>query len=66
MCGTHHEHRGHGRSFRGFGRRGFPSRDVWVERLQSYEQHLEQELKNVRDVIERLGEGEAPQQTGLV
>ena len=68
MCGAHHEHRGHGhgRGFRGFGRRGFPSRDVWVERLQSYEQHLEQELKNVRDVIERLGEGEAPQQTGLV
>jgi hypothetical protein len=66
MCGGHHEHRGHGRGFRGFGRRGFPSRDVWVERLQSYEQHLEQELKNVRDVIERLGEGEAPQQTGLV
>jgi ribosomal protein L19E len=58
MCGGHHEHRGHGRRF---GRRGFPSRDVWVDRLQAYQAHLEQELENVRDVIERLGP-EAPGQ----
>ena len=59
MCGGHHhEHQGRGRRF---GRRGFPSRDVWVERLQAYQAHLEQELANVRDVIERLGP-ETPQQ----
>jgi hypothetical protein len=52
MCGGHHEHGGRGRRF---GQRGFPSRDVWVERLQAYQAHLEQELQNVRDVIERLG-----------
>jgi len=63
MC-EGHGHRGH-RGFRGFGRRGFPSRDVWVERLEAYREHLEQELKNVQDVIERLGrEGGAPEQTG--
>jgi hypothetical protein len=66
MCGGHHHH-GRGRGIRGFGRRGFPSKEVWVERLQAYEQHLEQELSNVRDVLERLGGGnDAPQQTGLV
>ena len=59
MCGgEHHEHHGRGRRF---GRRGFPSRDVWVERLQAYHPHLEQELANVRDVIERLGP-ETPEQ----
>ena len=61
MCGHHGGHRG----FRGFGRRGFPSRGVWVERLEAYREHLEQELKNVQDVIERLGKtGDAPEQTG--
>jgi hypothetical protein len=60
MCGGHHEHRGRG--FRGFGRRGFPNRETWVERLQAYEQHLEQELQNVRDVLERLGGNESPEQ----
>ena len=59
MCGGHHEQRGFSRRF---GSRGFPSRDVWVERLQAYQAHLEQELQNVRDVIERLGP-ETPEQT---
>jgi hypothetical protein len=67
MCEGQHHHHGTGRGFRGFGRRGFPSKEVWLERLQAYEQHLEQELANVRDVLERLGgSGDAPQQTGLV
>jgi hypothetical protein len=36
-----------------------------VERLEAYREHLEQELKNVQDVIERLGKGgDAPEQTG--
>ena len=60
MCG--HGHRGHG--FRGFGRRGVPSREQWLERLQAYQEHLEEELRNVRELIERLGN--APQQTAQV
>jgi|GraSoiStandDraft_4_1057263.scaffolds.fasta_scaffold8686981_1 hypothetical protein len=62
MCGGHHEARGHGRRSRGFGRRGFPNREVWVERLRDYEQQLETELANVKDVIERLAAGDAPEQ----
>ena len=62
MCGGHHEHRGRGYGFRGFGRRGFPDRQTWVERLQAYQQHLESELENVKDVIERLGGTESPEQ----
>ena len=62
MCGGHHETRGHGR--RGFGRRGFPDREVWVERLRDYEQQLETELANVKDVIARLAAGDAPEQPG--
>ena len=46
MCGGHH-HRG---------RRGYPDREQWVERLQSYREHLEGELKNVQELIERLGD----------
>jgi len=63
MCGGHHEARGHGRR-RGFGRRGFPDREVWVERLRDYEAQLETELANVKDVIERLAAGDAPEQPG--
>ncbi|HEX4525231.1 MAG TPA: hypothetical protein VH108_00655 [Gaiellaceae bacterium] len=51
MCGGHH-HRG---------RRGYPNREQWVERLQSYREHLEGELKNVQELLERLGD--APQPT---
>jgi hypothetical protein len=64
MCGGHHEARGHGRRSRGFGRGGFPDREVWVERLRDYEQQLETELANVKDVIERLAAGDAPEQPG--
>jgi hypothetical protein len=61
MCGGHHEqHRSRG--FRGFGRHGFPDRQAWLERLQGYQQHLEQELDNVKDVVERLGRPDAPEQ----
>jgi len=62
MCGEHHEGRGHG--FRGFGRRGFPNREQLVGRLQGYQQHLEGELKNVQELLERLGD--APEQTAEV
>ena len=43
---------------------GFPDREVWVERLRDYEQQLETELANVKDVIERLAAGDAPEQPG--
>ena len=45
---------------------GFPDREVWVERLRDYEQQLETELANVKDVIERLAAGDAPEQPGTV
>jgi hypothetical protein len=54
MCRGHH-HRG---------RRGFPNREQWVERLQSHRERLEDELKNVQELIERLGDpspSDAPQ-----
>ena len=53
MCRAHHH--------RGF--RGYPSREQWVERLQSYREHLEGELKNVQELIERLGEAPQPTET---
>jgi hypothetical protein len=64
MCG--HGHRGHGyggrHGLRGFGRGGFPNREQWLDRLQAYQEHLEEELRNVQELIERLGPG-TPQQT---
>ena len=64
MCGGHHEGRG---SRPAPGLRpsaAFPDREVWVERLRDYEQQLETELANVKDVIERLAAGDAPEQPG--
>jgi hypothetical protein len=80
MCRHEHEHehehergttrgRGHGHhrgfGFRGFGRGGFPSREEWLERLQGHERRLQDDLKNVQELIARLadpgarsGEGE--------
>ena len=46
MCGGHH-HRG---------RRGYPNREQWVERLQAYREQLESDLKNVQELIDRLGD----------
>jgi hypothetical protein len=57
MCGGRHRH--HGR--RGF--RGYPNREQWVDRLQGYREHLEEELKNVQELIERLGEQPQPAET---
>jgi hypothetical protein len=56
MCEGHHQHRGHGR-----GRRGYPTREQWAERLQGYREHLEAELRNVNELIERLGEPPQPE-----
>jgi hypothetical protein len=75
MCGTQseyeqrgyerHGHRHGGRGPRGFGRGGFPRREAWVERLQAYQAHLEEELANVKDVIQRLGPIEPDQPTQI-
>jgi len=59
MHGRHHQ-----RGMRGFGRGfadrpGFPSRREWLERLQSREQQLVQDLANVRELIERLADDPA-------
>jgi hypothetical protein len=58
MCREHHHehHEGRGYGRRGF-RHGFPSREEWLERLQMHEQRLERDLSNVRELIERLGNG---------
>lgn len=53
MCGGHH-HRG---------RRGYPTREQWAERLRDYREHLEAELKNVQELIERRGEPAGPGET---
>ena len=65
MHGHHHR----GRGFRPpFGRRWYSSENV-LERLESYQRDLEQELADVSDLITRLRAGEAPsapQQTATV
>jgi hypothetical protein len=53
MCGAHGHHRR--------GRHGFPKREQLVERLQGYREHLEGELKNVQELLERLGDQPAEQ-----
>ena len=50
--------------YRGFGRPGLGSRwysrDNVLERLESYQRDLEQELADVSDLIRRLRENEQP------
>ncbi len=68
MCEGHHDdeqegrHHGHHRHHWGHrrGRRGFPNREQLVERLTGYRQQLESELRNVQDLLERLGDAAAP------
>ncbi len=50
MCGGSHRR----------GRHGFPSREQLVERLQGYQEHLQKELRNVEELLQRLGD--EPQQ----
>ena len=45
MCGGHHHRTRPSR---------LPEPEQWVERLQSYREHLEGELKNVQELLERL------------
>jgi ribosomal protein L19E len=45
MCGgREHHHR----------RRGYPSREQWVERLRAHREQLQGELQNVEELLERL------------
>jgi hypothetical protein len=53
---VHHGHRRHYR--RGLGQR-FYERENTLERLESYQRDLEQELADVSDLIQRLKAGEA-------
>jgi len=61
----HHRHR-HGWGGRGsrlFFRGGFPSRHELLERLESYQRDLEQQLADVADVIAHLRDpADSPQQ----
>jgi hypothetical protein len=57
MHRNHHHHGGR----RGF--RGYPNREQWIDRLESYREHLEGELKNVQELLERLGDKPAPAET---
>jgi len=59
MCEGHHHHH-HGRRRFGRGGRGFPNREQLVERLTGYRQHLESELQNVQELLERLGDAGGP------
>ena len=65
----HGHHRHHRRAFRPpFGRRWYSSENV-LERLESYQRDLEQELADVSDLIKRLQSDDAPnapQQTATV
>jgi hypothetical protein len=63
----HHEHSYGERRFGppGFGRRRhfmrpFPSREELIERLESYQRDLEQELANLDDVLRHLRGSAAP------
>lgn len=61
MCGGRHGgHGGPGGFGRRFGHRSFPSREEWLERLQAHRQQLEQDLANVQELIERLGDAPGP------
>ena len=57
----HHGHR-HGRRGSLHFRRPFPNRQELLERLETYQRDLEQELADVADVIAHLRDrpGEAP------
>ena len=62
----HHRHHGRGgRRARMFFRGGFPSRTELIERLESFQRDLEQQLADVADVLAHLrdpDEGQPQQQ----
>jgi hypothetical protein len=50
----HRHHRGWGGGPRMFFRGGFPSRPELIERLESFQRDLEQQLADVADVLAHL------------
>ena len=60
----HHHQRGWGRGPCMFFRGGFPSRPEMIERLESFQRDLEQQLADVADVLAHLraAADDAPQQ----
>lgn len=50
----HHRHHGWGRGPRIVFRGGFPSRHELLERLESHQRDLEQQLADIADVIAHL------------
>jgi len=50
----HHHHYGRGPGLRMLFRGGFPNRQELLERLESYQRDLEQQLADVADVIAHL------------
>ena len=55
-------HHGRRRHHRGLGQRWYERGNV-LERLESYQRDLEQELADVSDLIERIRAGEQPTST---
>ena len=53
MCG---HHRGHGFGQHRFARRGFPDREQLVDRLRSYQEHLDREQQKIKELLERLAD----------
>ena len=57
----HRHHHGWGRGSRIFFRGGFPSRPELIERLESFQRDLEQQLADVADVLSHLRDREDAQ-----
>ena len=58
----HRHHHGWGRGSRIFFRGGFPSRPELIERLESFQRDLEQQLADIADVLAHLRDrGAEPQ-----
>jgi hypothetical protein len=56
----HHHRHGHGRGRLHF-RRPFPNRQELLERLESYQRDLEQELADIADLIAHLRDRNEPE-----
>ena len=57
----HHRHYGRGRGPRMFFRGGFPSRAELIDRLESFQRDLEQQLADVADVLAHLRDNDDAQ-----
>jgi len=57
---VHHHRHGYGRGRLHF-RRPFPNRQELLERLESYQRDLEQELADIADLFDHLRDSKEPQ-----